>query len=113
MRHRLLIDASLPLGPPRVVHCDREPYHVYIGRWEKWGNPWTMIRDGTREEIIARYEQYVLHSPALMAALPELRGKVLGCWCAPRPCHGDVLVRLANPELAQAASRGQLEGTSG
>jgi len=31
-----------------------------------------------------------------MAALPELRGKVLGCWCAPKACHGDVLVSLAN-----------------
>jgi hypothetical protein len=31
-----------------------------------------------------------------MAALPELRGKKLGCWCKPGPCHGDVLAELAN-----------------
>jgi hypothetical protein len=31
-----------------------------------------------------------------MAALPELKGKVLGCWCAPSACHGDVLMRLVN-----------------
>ncbi len=23
--------------------------------------------------------------------------EVLGCWCSPLPCHGDVLVELANP----------------
>jgi hypothetical protein len=40
----------------------------------------------------------VLENEALMAALGELRGLVLGCWCAPRPCHGDVLVRLANAD---------------
>jgi hypothetical protein len=31
-----------------------------------------------------------------MDALPELRGLDLICWCAPLPCHGDVLLRLAN-----------------
>jgi hypothetical protein len=36
----------------------------------------------------------------LIAALPELRGKRLGCWCAPHPCHGDLLKGLANTEDA-------------
>ena len=31
-----------------------------------------------------------------MAQLPELKGKVLGCWCAPEGCHGDVLAELAD-----------------
>jgi hypothetical protein len=31
-----------------------------------------------------------------MAALPELRRKDLACWCAPLPCHGEVLLELAN-----------------
>jgi hypothetical protein len=31
-----------------------------------------------------------------MAALHELRGKDLLCWCAPGSCHADVLVELAN-----------------
>jgi hypothetical protein len=29
-----------------------------------------------------------------MAAIPELVDKVLGCWCYPEPCHGDVLLKL-------------------
>ena len=53
-------------------------------------------RDGTRDDVIARYEAWLLEQPELAAALPELAGKTLGCWCAPRACHGDVLARLAN-----------------
>lgn len=79
-----------------VVHCKRAPHDVYIGRPSKWGNPFRIGRDGTRAEVIAKYRAYLLGSPVLMAALPELRGKVLGCWCAPQACHGDVLAELAN-----------------
>jgi hypothetical protein len=78
------------------VHCKRERHHVYIGRPSKWGNPFVLGRDGDRAEVIALYERWLCANEALMADLGELRGKVLGCWCAPRPCHGDVLVRLAN-----------------
>jgi hypothetical protein len=81
---------------------DRVPYDVYIGRpngrWRlkgsKWANPYVLNRDGTREEVLAKYEAHVRADPALLAALPELRGKVLACWCKPLACHGDVLVRL-------------------
>jgi len=90
-----------------VVHCKRAPFDVYIGRAmssqgfnaSKWGNPFKIGRDGTRAEVIAKYEAHLRSRPDLMAALPELRGKVLGCWCAPDPCHGDVLARLANAPL--------------
>lgn len=77
-----------------VVHCRREPYDVYIGRRSKWGNPYIVDKDGTREEVIAKYEEWIKMQPNLMASLPELKGKVLGCWCAPKPCHGDILVKL-------------------
>ncbi len=83
----------------RVVHCKREPYDVYIGRPSKWGNPFRMGADGTRDEIIAKYRDYVRSRPDLMASLGELRGKVLGCWCRPLPCHGDVLVELIERKM--------------
>jgi hypothetical protein len=80
----------------RVVHCKHEPFDVYIGRPSKWGNPFKVGAGGfTRDAASRMYEDYVTGRPELMAALPELRGKVLGCYCAPKPCHGDVLVRLA------------------
>lgn len=92
----LLVGAHVQFGAPRAVHCKRERYHVYIGRPSKWGNPFVVGRDGARGECIELYERWLLENEELMAALPQLRGKVLGCWCAPRRCHGDVLVRLAN-----------------
>ena len=79
-----------------VVHCKRDPYDVYIGRGSKWGNPYVIGRDGTREEVIIKYCDYIASKPELLAAVAELRGKVLGCWCAPKTCHGDVLAELAD-----------------
>jgi hypothetical protein len=92
----LVVPAHVDLGAPRAVHCKRERHHVYIGRPSKWGNPFVVGKHGSREQVIERYERWLLSNDALMATLPELRGKVLGCWCAPRSCHGDVLARLAN-----------------
>lgn len=80
----------------RVVHCKREPHDVYVGRPSVWGNPFKEGVHGTREEVIEMYRHYLLASVRLMAMLPELRGKILGCWCAPKPCHADVLLELAN-----------------
>jgi hypothetical protein len=37
----------------------------------------------------------------LLRALDELRGRDLVCFCAPRPCHGDLLLRLADPTREQ------------
>ena len=84
-------------APEGVVYIGRA---MYQGGWRlpasKWANPFTIGRDGTREEVIARYREHVLLSPELLAALPELRGRVLGCWCTPEACHGDLLAELAS-----------------
>jgi hypothetical protein len=70
---------------------------VYIGRPTKWGNTFEIDKDGTREEVVAKYEKWLRNNPKLLEeAKSELRGKDLICWCAPRPCHGDVLLRLIN-----------------
>lgn len=70
--------------------------YVYIGKTSKWGNPYQVVWEGTQEEIIDKYRQWLRTQPKLLADLPSLRGKVLGCYCKPRPCHGDVLVELLN-----------------
>jgi len=90
----------------RVVNLYKEPYDVYIGRPGKgnpgpWGNPFSAKRDGiTVEESIRKYEEYIAkrldNEPELMKQLGLLRGKTLGCFCKPGPCHGDVLANLAN-----------------
>jgi hypothetical protein len=69
--------------------------YVYIGKTSKWGNPYQVGWDGAQQEIIAKYRSWLNNRPKLLAQLPSLRGKVLGCYCAPRPCHGDVLIELA------------------
>lgn len=86
------------LKPPKLVaNLNTEGCQVYVGRPSKWGNPFIAGVHGTREEVIAKYETWIRNKPDLMiAARHELRGKVLGCWCAPEACHADVLVRIAN-----------------
>lgn len=83
----------------RVVHCKKESYDVYIGRPSKWGNPYTIGKDGTREEVISKYEAHIMTRPDLIFALQELQGKTLSCWCKPKACHGDILVRMVEDEL--------------
>lgn len=94
----------------RVVHLKRESFDVRIDRATKWGNPFRIGADGDRATVIAKYAAWVRDQPALMAALPELRGKTLGCWCAPLLCHGDVLARLADDDRARAAQGGRDRG---
>ena len=68
---------------------------IYVGRPSKWGNPFVIGRDGTRDAVIAKYRAWIMRQPALIAALHELHGKDLVCWCAPERCHADVLLDLA------------------
>jgi hypothetical protein len=82
--------------PPGAVYVGRAQRWVGLRR-SKWANPFKIGRDGTREEVIAKYRAWLLGQPELMAALPELRGKDLACWCAPEPCHAEVLLELADP----------------
>ncbi len=77
----------------RVVHRYREAYDIYIGRGSKWGNPFVIGRDGNRIEVINKYREWIIKQE-VMKDLGELEGKVLGCYCAPLKCHGDVLVEL-------------------
>lgn len=71
------------------------PGAVYIGRGSRWGNPFAIGTHGDRTQVLALYEGYaakkLLEDPDWL--LP-LRGKDLVCFCAPRPCHGDILLRM-------------------
>ncbi len=84
------------MSHPLVAHCKQSNFDVYVGRPTKWGNPFVIGPDGSRAQVIAKYRQWLPLQAHLMQALPELRGKVLGCYCAPQPCHADVLAELAN-----------------
>lgn len=87
---------------------------ISVARPGPWGNPFVIGRDGTREECIALYAALLAGAISTTAKateaqqrkvqehamrhLAELRGKDLACWCRldGRPCHADVLLRLAN-----------------
>jgi len=92
-----------------VVHCKRENYDVYIGRASgergKWGNPYSHkegtsaeFKTNTRKEAIEAYRDYILNGKGkhLLNDLGELEGKILGCWCFPKPCHGNILIEIIN-----------------
>lgn len=83
----------------KVVNIRKEKYDVYIGRGSKWGNPYIIGRDGTREEVIEKYKKHFWKS-GLANKLHELKGKRLGCYCKPLACHGDFLAELVNQGLA-------------
>lgn len=80
------------------------PDHVYIGRASsqrglaasRWANPFPVKSEGERELALQGYAMHLEHQPALKAAIPELRGKTLWCWCAPKACHGHLLAALAD-----------------
>lgn len=79
-----------------VVHINDE-YDVYIGRPSKWGNPYIIGKDGTREEVLDKYSEYILNNSLLLSqAKIELKGKKLGCYCKPKACHGDILANIVN-----------------
>lgn len=81
--------------PTTVVHGKKAPCDVYIGRPSPWGNPFAIGRDGTREAVIVAYRQWIVQQPHLLEQIPQLRDKVLCCWCAPQACHGGALSELA------------------
>lgn len=79
---------------------------VYVGRAMPRGG-WRLQRsplaspyrpgpDGTREEVVEKYHAYLLSRPDLLALLPGLRGRRLGCWCVPERCHAEVIAELAD-----------------
>jgi hypothetical protein len=84
-----------------VVVCGQ---WIYIGRAiprikipeSVWHNPFIVDRDGTREEVIKKFERYILTDRYLRIHARTLKGRTLCCWCVPEPCHGDVLARLAD-----------------
>jgi|SRR5581483_324833 len=93
-----------------VAHCKRDRYDVLVSRPSVWGNPWShkegtlaKYKVATLEEALEKYDEWIRSRPDLLAALDELRGKVLGCWCRPKGgfkgklrCHAQILAALCD-----------------
>ena len=82
---------------------------VLVDRRTKWGNRWHVGRDGSREEVIARYRmelwRRIRAGEIALEELAELDGCWLACWCEPLPCHGNVLARAAEWASEKLAER--------
>lgn len=82
-----------------VVNMRDDFYDVDVTRHGQWGNPFIIGPDGTRDEVIEKYREWIMTQPQLLAQLPMLKDKRLGCLCVPLPCHGNVLKELADAEM--------------
>lgn len=105
-------------GPVRVQLSRRKgwkmpPNTVKIDRTTQWGNPFIAgepepDRPGeimaTTADCVRAYRQFAEDALAQDGGKFEaLRGRNLACWCPlDRPCHGDVLLELANRDHADA-----------
>lgn len=56
------------------------------------GNPMRVDTDHDRDAVIAWYRDHWLPFHYDAIDWDGLAGKVLGCWCYPEPCHGDLLI---------------------
>lgn len=89
-----------------------EKDNIYIGRGRivfidgvrfpptdsMWANPFKINKNQSREEVLLMYSEYIekkLESDNnLINELLKLKGKNLGCWCKPKCCHGDILIKM-------------------
>lgn len=76
------------------VPSSEEANSIYCGRGSPWGNPFIIGRDGDRDQVCDRFEAEVL--PNLDVS--SLRGKNLICYCAPKRCHCDSILKKANAQ---------------
>ena len=87
-----------------VVNRKNSRYDEYIGRPGPFGNPFRIGDDGDRSEVLEKYRVYFykiykkLKNKEFRESILGLKDKVLGCWCAPERCHGDVIAEYLNKQ---------------
>ena len=102
-------------GYKDLEHWLTNPNNVYIGRdmthyvpgavGSKWHNPYKEKEYPRLDDRLDMYKERIETDPqkydgkTLLESLDELRGKTLGCWCKPDPCHGDVIVQLLKSKV--------------
>lgn len=88
-----------------VVDIRHAKFDVYIGRAGNgesgyFGNPFKLTDESQRAAVLEKYKIYFIErmqrDKFFKAKILELRGKVLGCFCHPMMCHGDVIANYLN-----------------
>jgi len=87
----------------KVVHTKRtNKPHIYIGRPSLFGNPFAMRSEADRDKVIEQYREYFINrvntDSFFRTQVLALTGNDLGCWCAPKACHGDIIVAWLNEQ---------------
>ena len=94
----------MPVVNLRTTRCD-----VRIDRKTRWGNPFVMGRDGNRDDVCEKYRAWlwreINNGKISLEDLADLKGKTLGCHCAPERCHGETLSAAADWAYAQLERR--------
>lgn len=91
----------------RVVNIRSSQYDIYIGRAGRgqdgyFGNPFKLVCDTPESRIIIlnKYKEYfdckIANDPIFKDKIHQLKGKVLGCFCKPYACHGDIIANYLN-----------------
>ncbi|QDH46940.1 hypothetical protein LAh9_130 [Aeromonas phage LAh_9] len=98
----------------KVVNLYKEPYDVYIGRskWgeprNKWCNPFRSEKGEPPFRVINMYKKHlwsqIKKGEITIEDLISLDGKSLGCFCKPKPCHGDVVLKAIEWAKTQKGS---------
>lgn len=95
-----------------VYHRNAPKDAVYVGRPTIVGNPYTHLPNsvknpqiasvlvGSREEAVSLYRRYfeesMKNNEQFRNFVHSLKGRDLICWCAPKPCHADVIAEYLN-----------------
>lgn len=96
-----------------VVDMRFAEFDVYIGRAGTtiggdvkpgesgyFGNPFRLPHESMRAIVLEKFKVYFYErlerDKFFKARVLELRGKVLGCFCHPMPCHGHVIAEYLN-----------------
>lgn len=109
-----------PIRATTVGHWKADRCQVYVGRGSIWGNPFVFPGMAARSQHkvteapdpIQAFERHLRATPHLLAALPSVQGKILGCYCkrlaqpmslpGAERCHAEVIARYADRALLAA-----------
>jgi Domain of unknown function (DUF4326) len=114
-KHGFLGKNKIYIGRKTMTYIGQVPYEIGAS---VLANPFVMGKDGTREQVISKYREWLWNhlkpwkdsgetNPVVEELLrlkalddeairkyyvPYLHEDVcLVCWCAPLPCHGDII----------------------
>jgi hypothetical protein len=93
------VTANIRTDLALIEWAKREDKFTRIDRKTVWGNPFLLPDDGERDEVCENYRIYLGMKPSLAQYTSELQGRVLGCWCYPSRCHGEILIEEYGNDL--------------